>query len=48
MKSKKESIMAFFATVRDELANRLVLAVSIYIQNEWFLYCARVYGKPGS
>ena len=43
----RDLIIKFFDSVVDENANKLVLAVSIYIQNSWFLYCARIYKRLG-
>ena len=35
--------MALFEAVVDENANKLVLAVSTFVDNEWLLCCAEVY-----
>lgn len=43
----RENILKFFDAVVDENANKLVLAVSTYVQSEWFLTCSRVYEKVG-
>ena len=43
----KECIMQFFYQVVDSNANKLVLAVSTYIQNEWFSICSETYTKVG-
>ena len=45
--SHKSQITKFFDDVVDENSNKLVLAVSIYIQNEWFFECTKLYAKPG-
>ena len=34
---RRETIMAFFDAVVDENVNKLVLAVSTFVANEWFL-----------
>ena len=39
----KEHILKFFEAVVDENSNKLVLAVSTYIQNDWFQCCTEVY-----
>ena len=44
----RDIILKFFDSVVDENANKLVLAVSIYIQNSWFLYCVRIYERLGN
>ena len=44
----RDLILKFFDSVVDENANKLVLAVSIYIQNSWFLYCVRTYERFGN
>jgi len=45
--SYHQSILDFFDAVVDPNANKLVLVVSTYIQNGWFLCCAEVDGKLG-
>ena len=37
----------FFYTIVDVNSNNLVLAVSTYIQNDWFLCCAKIYSRLG-
>ena len=37
----------FFYTIVDVNSNNLVLAVSTYIQNDWFLCCAKMYSRLG-
>ena len=43
--ARKESIMNFFNAIVDANANKLVIAVSICIDNEWFGYCTEIYKK---
>ena len=47
----RQSIIDFFEAVVDINSNKLVLAVSTYIQNpiqnDWFLCCAEIYSKLG-
>ena len=31
----------------DKNSNRLILAVSVYIQNDWFIMCSKVYAEIG-
>ena len=45
--SHHDYIKAFFEVVVDVNSNKLVLAVSTFIQNEWFTACARLYVKVG-
>ena len=40
--ARRDSIMAFFEAIVDENANKLVMAVSTYIQNDWFVMCSDV------
>ena len=40
-------IKRFFEEVVDENANKLVLAVSTYINNEWFALCCKLYTHVG-
>ena len=44
---RRQSILDFFDAVVDVNANKLVLAVSTYIQNDWFLCCSEVYKMLG-
>ena len=41
--AQRQSILDFFEAVVDVNSNKLVLAVSTYIQNNWFLCCSEVY-----
>ena len=41
----RENILAFFESCVDENSNKLVLAVSTYIESEWFLICTEVYSE---
>ena len=41
--AQRQSILDFFEAVVDVNSNKLVLAVSRYIQNNWFLCCFEVY-----
>ena len=43
----RESIQAFFNAVVDINSNKLVLAVSTFIGNEWFTCCAEIYSWMG-
>lgn len=43
----REHILNFFEAIVDVNANKLVLAVSAYLQCEWFLTCSEVYGEIG-
>ena len=45
--ARKDSIIQFFEECVNENSNKLVLAVSTYIQNEWFHICSRVYERIG-
>ena len=44
---RQQSIIDFFYTIVDVNSNNLVLAVSTYIQNDWFLCCAKIYSRLG-
>ena len=46
--SHKDLILEFFDEVVDQNSNKLVLAVSNYIQNEWFIMCSDIYSMIGS
>ena len=46
--SRRLSIIDFFNATVDENANKLVLAVSTYIQSGWFLCCLEVYSMLGN
>ena len=46
--SYKHLILDFFDEIVDQNSNKLVLAVSNYIQNEWFIMCSDIYSKIGS
>ena len=39
---RRQSILSFFDSVVDINSNKLVLAVSTYIQNGWFVLCSEV------
>ena len=41
--AQRQCILDFFEAVVDVNSNKLVLAVSTYIQNNWFLFCSEVY-----
>ena len=41
--AQRQSTLDFFEAVVDVNSNKLVLAVSMYIQNNWFLCCSKVY-----
>ena len=41
--AQRLSILDFFEAVVDVNSNKLVLAISTYIQNNWFLCCSEVY-----
>jgi hypothetical protein len=41
----KDHIIRFFDSVVDTNSNKLVLAVTVYIQNDWFNLCCELYGK---
>lgn len=43
----RESIQSFFDAVVDINSNKLVLAVSTFIQNDWFTCCSEIYSKVG-
>ena len=43
----KDSIKSFFEEVVDANSNNLVLAVSTYIQNDWFIQCSDLYAEFG-
>ena len=43
--SRQQSVMDSFGDVVDTNANKLVFAVSTYIQNDWILCCARIYSQ---
>ena len=45
--ARRQSILDFFEAVVDINSNKLVLAVSTYIQNDWFLCCSQVYERLG-
>ena len=45
--ARKESILQFFEECVNANSNKLALAVSTYIQNEWFEICCRVYERLG-
>jgi hypothetical protein len=44
---QKRLIMQFFSDVVDINSNKLVLAVSTYIQNDWFHLCVEIYAEIG-
>ena len=41
----KDQVLKFFDSVVDINSNKLVLAVSIYIQSDWFSLCCKLYMK---
>lgn len=43
----RKSIQEFFTAVVDINSNKLVLAVSTFIQNEWFACCSEIYSMMG-
>ena len=43
----REAIQAFFDAVVDINSNKLVLAVSTFIQNDWFTCCTEIYSMMG-
>ena len=45
--ARRQSVFSFFDSVVDINSNKLVLAVSTYIQNDWFLLCSEVYNEMG-
>ena len=40
---RQQSILSFCDSVVDINSNKLVLAISAYIQNDWFVLCSEVY-----
>jgi len=42
---QKEDLLKFFEQVIDENSNKLVLAVSTFINSEWLVICCQVYTK---
>ena len=44
---RQQSIIKMFYAIVDVNSNKLVLAVSTYIQNNWFLCCAKIYSRLG-
>lgn len=44
---RRQSILSFFDSIVDANSNKLVLAVSTYIQNDWFVLCSEVYSEIG-
>lgn len=40
--AKRQSIIDFFEAIVDISVNNLVMAVSTYIQNDWFVLCSQV------
>ena len=45
--ARRDSILQFFDECVNPNSNKLVLAVSMYIQNDWFHLCTRVYERLG-
>ena len=45
--ARRDSILQFFDECVNPNSNKLVLAVSTYIQNDWFHLCTRVYERLG-
>ena len=43
----RKSIQEFFSAVVDINSNKLLLAVSTFIQNEWFTCCSEIYSMMG-
>ena len=43
----KESVCNFFESCVDINSNKLVLAVSTYLESEWFHLCCEVYAEVG-
>ena len=41
----KDQVLKFFDSVVDINSNKLVLAVSVYIQSDWFSLCCELYRK---
>ena len=41
----KDQVLKFFNSVVDITSNKLVLAVSVYIQSDWFGLCCELYKK---
>jgi maleate cis-trans isomerase len=44
---RQQSVIDLFNAVVNINSNKLVLAVSTYIQNDWFLCCAKIYSQLG-
>ena len=44
---RRKSMLSFFDSVVDINSNKLVLAVSTYLQNDWFVLCSEVYTEIG-
>ena len=45
--ARKRFIMNFLNAIADANSNKLVLAISTYIENEWFGYCTEIYKGLG-
>ena len=45
--ARRESIIDFFDAIIDKNANKLVMAVGTYIQNDWFIMSSEVYAEIG-
>ena len=44
---RQQSVKDLFDAVVDINSNKLVIAMSTYIHNDWFLCCARIYSQLG-
>ena len=44
---RQQSTIYLFDAIVDVNSNKLVLTVSTYIQNDWFLWCAKIYSRLG-
>ena len=41
----KDQVLKFFDSVLDINSNKLLLAVSVFIQSDWFSLCCKLYRK---
>ena len=46
--ARRQSVIAFFDAIVDSNANKLVMAVASYIQNDWFVLCSEIYSELGN
>ena len=46
--ARRQSIIDFFDAIVDSNANKLVMAVATYIQNDWFILCSELYSEMGT